>query len=69
MDDSAPLTVHALGAGALTARVEARRPISYHGLSGFAWRLDLRLADGRCVEALQVGTTRPVILDPRFRLA
>ena len=68
MNDNEPLTVHALGTGALAARVEARRAISYHGLSGFAWRLDLRLADGRRVEALQVGTTRPVILDPRFRV-
>lgn len=68
MEPDEPLTVHALGAGVLAARVEARRSISYHGLSGFAWRLDLRLSDGRAVEALQVGETRPVILDPRFRI-
>jgi hypothetical protein len=68
MNDSTPLTVHAIDSGAVGARVAARRPISWHGLSGFAWRLDLVLDDGRSVEALQVGETRPVILDPRFRV-
>ncbi|HJZ61966.1 MAG TPA: hypothetical protein VKD47_07425 [Miltoncostaeaceae bacterium] len=63
------MEVEALGAGRLPARLERREPMSYHGIPGLACRLTLRLADGRTVEAIQVGSASPAVLDPRFRIA
>src|SRR5262245_16466676 len=63
------MEVEALGSGRVPARLERREPMSYHGIPGLACRLTLRLADGRAVEAIQVGPASPAVLDPRFRIA
>ncbi len=68
MDTSAgqtlPLTM--LGVGATEGRVARRRPLDWHGIPGLAWRLDVRLPDGTTAEAMQIGATTPVFLDPRI---
>jgi hypothetical protein len=61
-------TVVAVGEGPLPAVLVTREPMSYHGIPGLAWRLRLRLPDGRSVEAIQMGSDRPAIPDPRYRL-
>jgi hypothetical protein len=61
--------LHVLGAGRVRGTVERRRPISYHGIPGMAWRLTVRLPGGGTAEALQVGGGRPRFADPRVRPA
>jgi hypothetical protein len=58
--------MHVLGRGRVTARVERREPLDWHGLRGLAWRVTVRLPGGAAAEALQVGGSRPTFLDPRY---
>lgn len=62
-----PLVV--LGRGRVEGRVLRRRPLSWHGMPGLAWRLDVALPDGEVAEATQIGTTTPTFLDPRIAVA
>ncbi|MFN8122301.1 MAG: hypothetical protein U0237_07715 [Thermoleophilia bacterium] len=63
------VTLQVLGSGRVTARIEERREIGYHGIPGMARRITLRLPDGVRVEGLQVGRGTLRFLDPRVRLA
>jgi hypothetical protein len=65
----AAVPLEVLGTGRVTATVERRVPMSYHGIPGMAWRVTLRLPGGGTAEALQVGADRLRFLDPRVRLA
>jgi hypothetical protein len=63
------VTLEVLGTGRVTARIEERRDIGYHGIPGMARRITLRLPDGGTVEGLQVGGAPLRFVDPRVRLA
>jgi hypothetical protein len=67
MPDSAdilPLVV--LGVGRAEGRVARRRPLDWHGIPGLAWKLEVDLPDGTRAEAMQIGSSTPVFLDPRI---
>lgn len=55
-----------LGEGRVEARVAERLPLDWHGIRNLAWRVRLRLDDGREVAAMDLGG-RLTIPDPRFR--
>jgi hypothetical protein len=63
------IAIEVLGRGLVTARVERRDPLEWHGLRGLAWRVTVRLPGGAVAEGIQVGGSRPTFLDPRYRAA
>lgn len=65
--DILPLVI--LGRGRADGRVTARRPLDWHGIAGLAWKLDVRLPDGTTAEAMQMGSSVPIFLDPRIAVA
>jgi hypothetical protein len=63
------LSLQVLGLGRVTAVIERREPLDWHGIPGLAWKLTVRLPAGERAEGLQLGSGRVTFLDPRYREA
>ena len=64
-----PVDLEVLGAGRVTATVEAVSELVQEGIRGLGWRVVLRLPDGSLAHGIKRGRSRIIFLDPRHRVA